>query len=198
MAPCIILPPPQHWFTIRKVSNLPSPGAHNLLTDSPTHEWIAIYKSVFTTNLSLGELVVFSNASTGSVNHTVTSISSPTPYGPRLDGLVEVMFFTRGTSVDTTMSRLAPREQPLNVTHVPGSGRLTLIAVAPYEEGSRVPAILLAIGLSTVVYKNNRAKYTLNAAIAKILTARCKRLSDRYANFGMYGTTSITCVEKRN
>lgn len=75
--------------------------------------------------------MTFVRASTGSVNHTVTSISSPAPKGPLAAGLVVVMFVTSGVSVDTTMSRFIPSEQPLKVTHVPGSGRLALAAVAP-------------------------------------------------------------------
>lgn len=76
---------------------------------------------------------MFASDSTGSVNHTVTSMPSPTPYGPLPGGFVVVMFSTVATSVDTTISRLAPSEQPLYNTHSPGSGRLILAAVAPYE-----------------------------------------------------------------
>lgn len=81
--------------------------------------------------LSLGAFVTFASASTSSVKRTVTSISSPAPYGPLPAGLVVVMFSTRGTTVEITTSRLAPSEQPLKATHVPGSGRLMLEAVAP-------------------------------------------------------------------
>lgn len=87
--------------------------------------------------LSLGAFVTFSSTSTGFVNSTVTSISSPTPYGPLPEGLVEVMLATTGVAVEITRSRFAPSEQPLKVTHVPGSGSLMSVAVAPWLKISR-------------------------------------------------------------
>ena len=47
--------------------------------------------------------MTFARVSTGSVNHTVTSISSPAPKGPLKAGLVVVVFVTSGVSVETTM-----------------------------------------------------------------------------------------------
>lgn len=103
-------------------------------TDSLLRPYLLIEAELFVapfSYLNRGAFVTFARASTGSVNHTVTSISSPAPKGPLAAGLVVVMFVTSGVSVDTTISRFAPSEQPLNVTHVPGSGRLALAAVAP-------------------------------------------------------------------
>ena len=77
--------------------------------------------------------MTFASASTGSENRTVTSISSPAPYGPIPVGLVVVILRTYGTAVDTTISRFSPSEQPLKATQVPGSGRLIVAAVAPCD-----------------------------------------------------------------